>query len=545
MPNRFIVTSHSGTVTWMARKGIEADKVVMGDFDVAAVQPGDIVIGTLPLHLAAEVIRKGGRYWNFVLVKPEALRDKRDLAVQEIEQCQPRLEEFRISSAGVRAAGQADPLAPYQDLPVTMFCIASGQILPNLLPLAQRRCNYLFIYATTPMSAVANKLRQIGTDVCGDADKVKIVPLPDNADFMQLRSFVQAHIAGLDDDPQLRRSAWVVNVTGGMKIHSLACVDAFRSRAEIIYCDSERGCLDIIDPPGRHAEVLRVDALNLPGYLEAHGLKLLRGVKPGSDVANEAAARSALTATLCMDKAMMRRRDPGLKTDMRSYLHLLGSSARDWPDVADDERRQVSLPTPVFLPDLEALRPHLEAAGLIDHWDVTGANVTVGVTNRDSGVYLAGGYLEELVFQAASSLGLADDMVGMSVVVAPGEASAPERSTNELDVVIVCRGRMLVIECKAGNRLGEKAQDITNKLDALQRRVGGALGRGWIVTMRKLDPSWDIDLIQRSASQKLELVMGHDGLQQLPQLLATHFGLGLPTFVWPPEGLIVRWPPRR
>lgn len=90
----FLVTRHPGALDWARRQGIAYDAHV-AHLDPAKVGAGDTVIGSLPVHLAAEVCARGARYFNLSLDLPAHLRG-RELDVATLEECQARLEEYRI-----------------------------------------------------------------------------------------------------------------------------------------------------------------------------------------------------------------------------------------------------------------------------------------------------------------------------------------------------------------------------------------------------------------------------------------------------------------
>lgn len=87
------VTGHSGAREWARAKGKEAQFV--SHFDPASVMPGDRVLGTLPVHLAAEVCARGGRYFHLVMNLEEPDR-RRDLSAEDMVRLGARLEEFSI-----------------------------------------------------------------------------------------------------------------------------------------------------------------------------------------------------------------------------------------------------------------------------------------------------------------------------------------------------------------------------------------------------------------------------------------------------------------
>lgn len=96
----YFVTRHTGARDWMARRGVQVDHVVE-HLDATQLEPGDTVIGTLPVNLAAAVCERGARFLSLALDLPGPLRGK-ELSADELEQCGARLEEYRIErvSAG-------------------------------------------------------------------------------------------------------------------------------------------------------------------------------------------------------------------------------------------------------------------------------------------------------------------------------------------------------------------------------------------------------------------------------------------------------------
>lgn len=90
----FFVTRHPGATAWARQQGLVVDRAV-AHLDPAAVQPGDTVIGTLPVNLAAEVCARGGRYLHLSLDLPAAWRG-RELGADDMRACGARIEEYRV-----------------------------------------------------------------------------------------------------------------------------------------------------------------------------------------------------------------------------------------------------------------------------------------------------------------------------------------------------------------------------------------------------------------------------------------------------------------
>lgn len=90
----WFVTRHPGAVEWAARRGLQVEQVVP-HLEVELVQAGDIVIGTLPVHLAAEICRRGARLLNLTLQVPPQARG-RELSAEELEAFGARLEAYEV-----------------------------------------------------------------------------------------------------------------------------------------------------------------------------------------------------------------------------------------------------------------------------------------------------------------------------------------------------------------------------------------------------------------------------------------------------------------
>jgi CRISPR-associated protein Csx16 len=90
----YFISRHSGAMHWAESLGIAVDQVI-SHFDPECVQAGDVVIGTLPIHLAARVCARGGHYLHLSLnVRPEWRG--RELSAIELCACGARLEGYRV-----------------------------------------------------------------------------------------------------------------------------------------------------------------------------------------------------------------------------------------------------------------------------------------------------------------------------------------------------------------------------------------------------------------------------------------------------------------
>ena len=93
----YFVTRHAGASEWATRNGFNSVEVV-AHFDPAVVNEGDKVIGTLPVHLAADVCGKGGQYYHLVLNLPADARG-REISADDMESYGATVEQFIITRA--------------------------------------------------------------------------------------------------------------------------------------------------------------------------------------------------------------------------------------------------------------------------------------------------------------------------------------------------------------------------------------------------------------------------------------------------------------
>lgn len=90
----YLITRHSGAIQWAQEEGILIDEQ-HEHLDPRCIHAGDIVIGTLPINLAAQVCEKGGRYIHLSLLVPPELRGK-ELSAAQMRAHHANLDEFHI-----------------------------------------------------------------------------------------------------------------------------------------------------------------------------------------------------------------------------------------------------------------------------------------------------------------------------------------------------------------------------------------------------------------------------------------------------------------
>ena len=89
-----LVSRHSGALDWFKAQNIIVEET-LAHLEIDDVKKGDIVVGNLPIQLAARVCAKGARYFHLEINVPLAYRGK-ELSASLLEQFKAKLTEFDI-----------------------------------------------------------------------------------------------------------------------------------------------------------------------------------------------------------------------------------------------------------------------------------------------------------------------------------------------------------------------------------------------------------------------------------------------------------------
>jgi CRISPR-associated protein Csx16 len=98
MPRTLFVTRHPGAREWALRHG-QVDAIAISHLDdgtIASLKPGDRILGSLPVNLAAEVCARGARYFHLIIDFPSETDRGHGLSADEMQAFHARLEEFAV-----------------------------------------------------------------------------------------------------------------------------------------------------------------------------------------------------------------------------------------------------------------------------------------------------------------------------------------------------------------------------------------------------------------------------------------------------------------
>jgi CRISPR-associated protein Csx16 len=92
----YFISRHPGAIEWARRENIDYDEQ-LNHLDFELIKPGDVVIGSLPVNLAARICRQGGRYIHLSLELPEDLRGQ-ELSAKQLQQLRATLQEYEVKA---------------------------------------------------------------------------------------------------------------------------------------------------------------------------------------------------------------------------------------------------------------------------------------------------------------------------------------------------------------------------------------------------------------------------------------------------------------
>ncbi len=334
---------------------------------------------------------------------------------------------------------------------------------------------------------------------------------------------------------------------------TMGAVQALRGRAHMFYCNTEDQSLESIHPPRPEPDPLPQDVLTIDHALACSGLAARRMTLPGDDWQAQRESQLALTATLSLADELGWLATRTGRWPLRSMLHKLGAQAREGGHFQPVQTVQ-GITAPALHHTVVALFDELWNQGVLVEWsylpDGDNGTLTPEFADEPAAAYVSGGYLEEFVLRCAQDLDLPAHHVAANVgvdLIRPSENRRGDE-INELDVVLVWRNRLLLIEFKSGLQVFEPggAQIMINRLAALDR-VAGPMGALWLVSQRELGRETHPDLYDRARLHQLTVASGRAELLTLTNRLAGWAGLPRPHGAtrWAELDLSLKWAKRK
>ncbi|AIL32869.1 CRISPR-associated protein Csx16 [Basilea psittacipulmonis] len=91
----WFISRHPGAKAWVKRKGISIDRWCDHLSDIRDIQAGDVVMGTLPIHLAGEVCARGATFY-FLSIEILPHQRGQELTADDLNNGQARLIKYFV-----------------------------------------------------------------------------------------------------------------------------------------------------------------------------------------------------------------------------------------------------------------------------------------------------------------------------------------------------------------------------------------------------------------------------------------------------------------
>lgn len=354
-------------------------------------------------------------------------------------------------------------------------CLVSAQAAPNLLPTLDPslKPDAVVLLVSRKMQGAAESLAGVLKEL---GVKIDTVPIPNEHDYSIIEQTL-LDVAAAHDQHEI-----MLNLTGGTKLMALVAQSVANEAGwRSFYVDVDTDTIAWLDresPSQRLGEQLR-----LRHYLRSYGFEL-----PESPTRPQISrAQRDLTQTLISQIG-------SLEIPI-TQLNWLAQQA-------EEQRRLVSAMNQQQQDSrgLEALLRHFADAGVlrVERDNIVFADAAA----RD---FAKGGWLEHHVFDCVASatgpLKIRDKAINLTV--------SNRGVVNELDIALMARNRLFVIECKTARMdrpEAPKANDTLFKLAEVCRRVGGLGARGMLASYRPLrEPEKKL-----AQALNIELVCGRD-----------------------------------
>ncbi|MDD5392738.1 MAG: DUF1887 family CARF protein [Thiothrix sp.] len=365
------------------------------------------------------------------------------------------------------------------------ICIISDQLLANYIPVLVEKPDLVLIQSTALMAQRGLTARFEGLLSAEQFEFTTHFNMPDTR-----MSVIHAYARNLyvHIGTAYPNARVTLNITGGNKLMSLGMLDIFGAvGCRVIYADTANNCIEYLSPSTYDEPIPAV--LDIPQYLRAYGA-VFTEIRSDSPAWQECAMRRKTTAV-----QLARLSIDSTRSGLISVLNGMASSA-----LAVDHN-SLEAPEQQFTRPLEYVWHDI-----LQHMDVLNivhfrANQYLTFLDVERTEFVNGLWLEEFAYHTAIDIGLGDDGdVGCGIKLRWLNSNV----TNELDLLIVHRNRLLMMECKT-MKLEHKnvvANEIVYKTSSIGEQLTGLFGTKVLLSALPLpEPA-----LQRAHSKQIKVV---------------------------------------
>lgn len=330
--------------------------------------------------------------------------------------------------------------------------LVGDQTIPNIMVVCHFRPDFLLFISTEKMEkkrkseAILETLKLRGMDYSTDHDIIQV----QEDSIVSLEDSVSPWIRQVEG-----KFRFIVNLTGGTKIMSIAAYDLFEDfGSEMVYIPIPRNEYLVPFPKRRPGpSTAMTDRLSVAEYLTAYGFAIVnwRNLEKGKQ------------------DAFLRKETTGFLFDhYREIKPLLYWFYKELQPIPRPIKKNFTFDRDYEI-DGQMQTEFLKRAG----FRMVGRRIT-GIMDESLRKYLTGGWLEESVFLAAAAV--APHGVDLQLGVMYKDT---QNNTNELDVLFTQDNIVHVVECKSldsregdSQDIGGTINDFLYKLSALRQQFG-------------------------------------------------------------------------
>lgn len=356
----------------------------------------------------------------------------------------------------------------------THICLVSAQAAPNLLPVLdpELKPKEVALLVSEKMRKAADALSSVFKEL---GIRTTTVPLEDEHSSSVIEEAL-LKIASEREEEEI-----LLNLTGGTKLMALVAQTVAQiAHWRSFYVDVDTDAIVWLDKtPGKKL----AEQLRLRHYLKSYGFELPDSpVRPQITRDQHDLMQTLITQTGSLEKPL---------TQLNWLTQLAEDKKQLKIEMSDQQAGNHSL---------ETLLRNFEEAGLLQ----VNQN-TISYTDEAARDFVKGGWLELHTYKCVEAItgeaGIRDKAANLTVI--------GDGVKNEMDIAIMARNRLFVIECKTARMdrpEAPKANDTLFKLSEICRRVGGLGTRGMLASYRPVADS------ERKLARALniELVCGQD-----------------------------------
>ena len=324
-----------------------------------------------------------------------------------------------------------------------LVSLVSDQTIPNILAIHHFKPDGLLFLSTKDMqkkdkvTAILMAINRLGLKY-KNKSSLEIVR---EDSILDCHTKISEWIEGKED------AEFVVNLTGGTKIMSIAAYEFFKDySSKMIYIPIQKNEFIAPFPQKRPGEPVKLDLrLSVIDYLTAYGLTVVNGSHLNR-YREEAIKRKVLSKWIAENYDNLKNLLKWLCGILRNYRgkkqFILKGEFLD----ASNEEKQLLL-------------------RLNFNYDASSVSKKI---DRSEIKYLTGGWLEEFCFTKVSELvdqGIDDAVIGLQIKNRLGR-------DNEFDIMFTRDNALYFIECKSLDQNEDKKTDALYKIGALQKGLG-------------------------------------------------------------------------